>query len=469
MKSERDMFLRATGFVETVSEDLPPKTKMAILHWNSVCFHRLAWKFNTDPKLTHWRHNILKSRLGRWSKLLVGKEVHCGRRLRTHFARWKKTAQTDLYWSRYLRQRAVFASKGGIQEAAEVAVKATVTGNCDEDVSLSSLQSCSSFLTPEERQVVVPVRGAGGDRRHKKGEPSHSRRRTSSSSKTKGSERPHHMRLQNNQVDIHDSLAWSSTLQPGSWPKLPEMVNAFQTLHEHGKTREDRHTRSNLQGCEVSNAVIWCEVGQHYVSSTFHAGDVQQHSHCVLCEREYTLMDLSDKQRDRVLDRGRETILPLEALCQRKIRIEVLFDMKDALRAHRSKQLKLERFQKRIVGNQARRAFEKQVQDQLLQQETANLELGPPVWIEVFSGDHDQYYYWNSGSGETRWDQPAEYRMQAKDESMMKLVIRLQNAYRASKKQKEALLQGPNATWVKMTDEHGVSFMYNTATKEFIW
>ena len=74
--------------------------------------------------------------------------------------------------------------------------------------------------------------------------------------------------------------------------------------------------------------MIWCEVGKHYVSSAFHFGDVLGAKYCVLCEREYNLLDLSVRQRDIIEKRGRESFVPEDAIRSGKVRMEVVFDMR---------------------------------------------------------------------------------------------------------------------------------------------
>ena len=97
-------------------------------------------------------------------------------------------------------------------------------------------------------------------------------------------------------------------------------------------------------------------------------------------------------------------------------------------------------------------------------------EIGPEAlaWTEHYSGEHGKFYYHNSKTGISSWEQPVEYRMQA-DEKTTRAVLRLQNAFRARLVDKSELLTADGSKWVLMKDSSGVSFLYNSVTKEFRW
>ena len=106
----------------------------------------------------------------------------------------------------------------------------------------------------------------------------------------------------------------------------------------------------------------------------------------------------------------------------------------------------------------------------MLSRERHIAERGPETtaWIAHYSKEHDEFFYFNTTTGVSRWDRPAGYQVKA-DEKAIRGVLRLQNAFRSRLAEKSELLATQGSKWIRGKDSSGVSFLYNVETKEFRW
>ncbi|TYZ63391.1 hypothetical protein PybrP1_000169 [[Pythium] brassicae (nom. inval.)] len=58
------------------------------------------------------------------------------------------------------------------------------------------------------------------------------------------------------------------------------------------------------------------------------------------------------------------------------------------------------------------------------------VRLGDEHWVEMYDPTHDGFYYYGAFSGELRWDRPESYVLKVESDAMLRLVVRLQCAFR---------------------------------------
>lgn len=240
------------------------------------------------------------------------------RRLTTSdcFVRWRQAIHGDLYWRRYLKQRGLF-SAGQTMEAIE---KVVAPKNFSDDQV--------PFLP-----TVIEKKRKRRRKKKSKNKKYEKQQGTSVMIETKtGAARDWKRGRTNGADDADADLVYNSSLRVQSWPESAEMVNSVPHLNAAARKMKISGTvgfNPAVDEClSKENAMVWCDVGKHYVSSTFHFGDVNGATYCVLCEREYNLLDLPQKRRDVLEKRGRDSFIPEAAIRAGKVRLEVVFDMR---------------------------------------------------------------------------------------------------------------------------------------------
>lgn len=58
------------------------------------------------------------------------------------------------------------------------------------------------------------------------------------------------------------------------------------------------------------------------------------------------------------------------------------------------------------------------------------VRLGGEHWVEMYDPTHDAFYYYGMFSGDMRWDRPEAYVMAAESDAILRVVVRLQCAFR---------------------------------------
>jgi hypothetical protein len=102
------------------------------------------------------------------------------------------------------------------------------------------------------------------------------------------------------------------------------------------------------------------------------------------------------------------------------------------------------------IIKKARKALTPEMEEKLkaAKREQLRAQQGKPQtadWVEAYDSNSDAYYYWNSKTNETIWDQPESYVMAADDETMV-AAIRIQCLYRSKIARKQMKDMGFEAT-----------------------
>lgn len=58
------------------------------------------------------------------------------------------------------------------------------------------------------------------------------------------------------------------------------------------------------------------------------------------------------------------------------------------------------------------------------------VRLGGEHWVEMYDPTHDSFYYYGMFSGDMRWDKPESYVMKAESDAILRVVVKLQCAFR---------------------------------------
>lgn len=58
------------------------------------------------------------------------------------------------------------------------------------------------------------------------------------------------------------------------------------------------------------------------------------------------------------------------------------------------------------------------------------VRLGGEHWVEMYDPTHDAFYYYGTFSGDMRWDKPESYVMKAENDAILRVVVKLQCAFR---------------------------------------
>ena len=87
-------------------------------------------------------------------------------------------------------------------------------------------------------------------------------------------------------------------------------------------------------------------------------------------------------------------------------------------------------------GNKKR----KQVQDKMVKykKQIAELEAKSKIWIKGYDPNSGLYYYWNSETQESQWEQPVDFVDGGVNE-LMQAALKIQCAYRSRKARRESL------------------------------
>ncbi|TMW58666.1 hypothetical protein Poli38472_010225 [Pythium oligandrum] len=108
--------------------------------------------------------------------------------------------------------------------------------------------------------------------------------------------------------------------------------------------------------------------------------------------------------------------------------------------------------------------------------------MGGEHWIEMYDPTHDGFYFYGINSGEMRWDRPDSYVMKVENDDILRMVVRLQCAFRMKlarrkvfrMKVQHGLASGENtpfsSPWVEVYDPfHRVLYYYSATTGETRW
>lgn len=103
------------------------------------------------------------------------------------------------------------------------------------------------------------------------------------------------------------------------------------------------------------------------------------------------------------------------------------------------RQRKSFQFVKRVMEGSIRR-LDRSVQMQLEEARRRHEELeelreeqvrlGGEHWVEMYDPTHDAFYYYGMFSGDMRWDRPESYVMTAESDAILRIVVKLQCAFR---------------------------------------